>query len=153
LNEDGQEPLLDEKIDLGIKRFDHVGIAVENVDEALSFYQNILQAQVISYRKLSFSKDYTWTQFSLGSQLFELIEPVKKKPSFLTRFLEKYGEGLHHLTFEVENIKKAISILSSKNIRITDESFDDPAWQTAFISPRSSHGVLIQMYENSADKR
>jgi methylmalonyl-CoA/ethylmalonyl-CoA epimerase len=136
--------------DLGelIKRFDHVGIAVKNVDEALKTYRDILGSKLLVYKKIGTTQDYTFTQVSLGSQTIEMIEPIFGKESFLTKFLRERGEGLHHLTFQVYDIKETIKFLKSKAIRVVDEFIEiDPLWQTAFISPRSSNGVLIQLYE------
>jgi methylmalonyl-CoA/ethylmalonyl-CoA epimerase len=129
-----------------LKQFDHVGIAVRDVDDALLLYSR-LGAQVVAYKKRTLRNDYTWTQFNLGGQRFELIEPVRGTRSFLTRFLSRYGEGLHHLTFQVSNIMKTADSLRSQGVRVTGEDFGDPSWRTAFLSPRSTNGVLIQLYE------
>ncbi len=136
-----------------LKRFDHIGIAVRSVDSALSIYRDILGAKVDIYKEIGTTKDYTFTQFMLCGQRFELIEPVEGKQSFLTRFLETRGEGLHHLTFQVTGIREAAEYFKSKGLRITDEFFQDLIWQTAFISPRSSSGVLIQLYETTHGSR
>ncbi len=132
------------------KRFDQVGVAVSNVDSALAIYRDILGARVTLYKVVGTTKDYTFTQFTLGGQRIELIEPIEGKQSFLTNFLETRGEGLHHLTFQVTNIKEATEQFKSKGLRITDEFLEDPIWRTAFISPRSSRGVLIQLYETTS---
>jgi methylmalonyl-CoA/ethylmalonyl-CoA epimerase len=131
-----------------IKQFDHVGIAVKNVDAALKTYRDILGSKLLFYKQIGTTLDYTFTQVSLGNQTIELIEPVPNKESFLTKFLRERGEGLHHLTFQVYSIKEAMKFLESKGIRVVDEFIEtDPLWQTAFISPRSTNGVLIQLYE------
>jgi methylmalonyl-CoA/ethylmalonyl-CoA epimerase len=130
-----------------LKRFDHVGIAVNNVDSALRIYRDILGGVVTVYKEMGTTSDYLFTQFVLGKQRIELLEPLAGKEGFLTRFLSRWGEGLHHLTFQVEDIRKARDYLTSKGLRITDEFYEDPLWKTAFISPNSSTGVLIQLYE------
>jgi len=131
-----------------IKRFDHIGVAVRSVDEALKLYRDILGGKVILYKLEGTTRDYTYTQFELGGQRIELIEPIEKAgASFLTKFLEERGEGLHHLTFQVDDILEAIKYLKANNIRIVDEFFEDPIWKVAFISPRNSNGILIQLYE------
>ncbi len=84
---------------------------------------------------------------NLESKGFELLEPISGRESFLTRFLSRWGEGLHHLTFQVENIQRARDYLTSQGLRTTDEFYEDPLWKTAFISPKSTSGVLIQLYE------
>lgn len=130
-----------------LRRFDHIGLAVRDVDRALAIYRDIMGATVTTYKQPGTTGDYTFTQFVLGGQRIELIEPVVGMQSFLTKFLEKKGEGLHHLTFQVDDILEATSYLKSKGLKITDEFYEDPIWRTAFVSPRSATGVLIQLYE------
>jgi len=130
-----------------VKKFDHVGFAVRDVDSALRVYRDILGGKVTTYKQMGTEDEYTFTQFELGGQRFELIEPIEGIDSFLTRFIEKRGEGMHHLTFQVYSLKKAIEHFQSRGLRIVDEFVEDPAWKVAFISPRSSSGVLIQLYE------
>lgn len=132
-----------------LKYFDHVGIAVRDTDSALSVYRDVLGGVVTTYKEIGTKREYVFTQFILGQQKIELLEPVRGIESFLTRFLSRWGEGLHHLTFQVENIEKAKEVLTSKGLRITDEFYEDPVWKTAFISPKSSNGVLIQLYETT----
>jgi methylmalonyl-CoA/ethylmalonyl-CoA epimerase len=131
-----------------LKRFDHVGLAVRDVDASLAVYRDLLGGKLLVYKEIGTTNDYTFTQISLGGQTIEMIEPIKGTESFLTKFLEERGDGLHHLTFQVENIKEAIAFLKKNEIRIVDEFLEvNPLWQTAFISPRSTSGVLIQLYE------
>jgi methylmalonyl-CoA/ethylmalonyl-CoA epimerase len=133
-----------------LKRFDHVGLAVRDVDATLKIYHDILGGKLLLYKEIGTTDDYTFTQISLGSQTIEMIEPIKGTKSFLTKFLEEHGEGMHHLTFQVRDIKQAIAYLKGKGIRVVDEFLEvNPLWQTAFISPRSSSGVLIQLYETA----
>ena len=131
------------------KRFDHVGIAVRDLDSALAIYRDILGGEVVIYKEIGTTKDYTFTQVSLAGQRIELIEPIFGKESFLTSFLDKHGEGLHHLTFQVEDIEKTIAYLRASGLRMTDEFLEDPTWQTAFVSPKSTRGVLIQIYQTA----
>jgi methylmalonyl-CoA/ethylmalonyl-CoA epimerase len=131
-----------------VKRFHHVGLAVRDVTRALEFYQKTLGGRMLIYKEIGTTKDYTFTQITLGGQTIEFIEPIGGKESFLTKFLAERGEGMHHITFQVSDIRKAIRHLRANGVRIVDEFLEgDPLWQTAFISPRSSNGVLIQLYE------
>lgn len=136
-----------------IKRFDHIGIAVYNTDSALTIYRDVLGGAVTVYKEIGTTEDYLFTQFVLGRQKIELLEPVPGKDSFLTKFLAKWGEGLHHLTFQVGDIRKARDSLTAEGMKITDEFYEDPLWKTAFISPKSSTGVLIQLYETTPGSR
>jgi len=148
------ETFLPQKI---IKRFDHVGIAVRDVDETLKVYRDVLGGRLSVYKELGTTSDYTFTQVELGGQRLEFISPIEGRKddddSFLTRFLARHGEGLHHLTFQVADIKEATRFLTEKGMRIVDEFYEDPLWRTAFISPRSSRGVLIQLYDTTSGSR
>src|SRR5579862_4967401 len=104
-----------------LRQFDHVGIAVRNTDLALMTYRDILGGIVSTYKEIGTSKDYTFTQIILGKQRIELLEPLGDGESFLTRFLTKWGEGLHHLTFQVNDIQRTSDYLVSKGLKITDE--------------------------------
>jgi methylmalonyl-CoA/ethylmalonyl-CoA epimerase len=130
-------------------QFDHIGIAVRDTDTALITYRDILGGIVTTYREIGTTEDYYFTQFILGKQKIELIEPRGQSESFLTKFLAKWGEGLHHLTFQVESIKIATDRLKENGLKITDEFYEDPNWKIAFISPRGTSGVLIQLYETT----
>ncbi|MDA4130551.1 MAG: VOC family protein [Thaumarchaeota archaeon] len=131
----------------GLGRFNHVGIAVRDTDKALVLYRDVLGGKVTTYKEMGTTNDYFFSQFFLGGQRIELIEPLGQKESFLTKFLNKWGEGMHHLTFQVKDIRKTSDYLKSKGLRITDEFFEDPLWKTAFISPTSTNGVLLQLFE------
>ncbi len=133
----------------GLKHFNHIGIAVWDTEKALRVYRDILGGKVTLYKGMSTKGDYTFTQFLLGSQRIELIEPLGQSESFLTRFLNRWGEGLHHLTLQVDDIRETAEYLKSEGLKITDEFFEDPLWKTAFISPNSADGVLIQLYETA----
>ena len=82
-------------------------------------------------------------EFDLGGLTIELLEPLGEK-SFLHSFLERHGEGIHHLTFEVPDSKEKITHLKQQGVNIVNER-EFPDSYEAFISPRSSHGVLIQI--------
>ena len=82
--------------------------------------------------------------FDLRGLSIELLEPLGAN-SFLHKFLEKRGEGMHHLTFDVPDCKAKTAELKEQGVRIVDEHQWSPTSYECFISPRSSHGVLIQL--------
>jgi methylmalonyl-CoA/ethylmalonyl-CoA epimerase len=93
--------------------------------------------------------DFNWAQYNLpGWGRLELIAPLSPDPDhFIRRFLAERGEGLHHLTFKVHDINEAVARATEMGFTVTgfDDRIDD--WKEAFIHPRSSHGVLIQLAE------
>jgi hypothetical protein len=82
-----------------------------------------------------------------GSQV-ELLEPIGTG-GFLHRFLERYGEGAHHMTFIVGDLRQAVERARAAGLRIVDEDYADPRWQEAFISPRSAFGTIVQLAQTN----
>ncbi|HUY27349.1 MAG TPA: VOC family protein [Candidatus Binataceae bacterium] len=126
-----------------IGKLDHIGIAVRSVAEARKFYEGILGARFM-YEAESTQAGYKLAEFDLNGLTIELLEPLGDK-SFLHKFLATRGEGMHHLTFNVPDPKSKVTQLVEQGVRVVDETQWSPASFEAFISPRSSHGVLIQL--------
>ncbi len=126
-----------------IGKLDHIGIAVKSVAEARKFYEGVLGARFM-YEAESERAGYKLAEFDLNGLTIELLEPLGAD-SFLHKFLAQRGEGMHHLTFNVPDSKGKAAELRERGIRIVDETEWSPDSYEAFISPRSSHGVLIQI--------
>lgn len=89
--------------------------------------------------------DFKYAEFELGGTVIELLEPLRED-SFLHKYIAQRGEGFHHLTFNVPDAKERAAALKAAGVRVVDErEHSAPASFEAFISPRSSHGVLIQI--------
>jgi methylmalonyl-CoA epimerase len=126
-----------------IGKLDHIGIAVKSVTEARKFFEGVLGATFM-YEAANERAGFKLAEFDLNGLTIELLEPLGPN-SFLHKFLEKRGEGMHHLTFDVPDIKQKIGELKEQDVRVVDEIEWSPTSYEAFISPRSSHGVLIQL--------
>jgi methylmalonyl-CoA epimerase len=126
-----------------IGKLDHIGIAVRSVAEARKFFEDILGATFV-FEAANETAGYKLAVFDLRGLSIELLEPLGAN-SFLHKFLEKRGEGMHHLTFDVPDCKAKTAELKGQGVRIVDETQWSPASFESFISPRSSHGVLIQL--------
>ncbi len=126
-----------------IGKLDHIGIAVKSLTEARKFFEGVLGARFL-YQHENRAAGYTLVELDLNGMTFELLEPLGDE-SFVRAFLEKRGEGLHHLTFDVPNAREKIGELKERGVRIVDEREFSPDSYEAFISPRASHGVLIQI--------
>lgn len=129
-------------------RFDHIAIAVRNEskDAARRFMTDVLGA-VPGFKYAR--PDFAFEHFHLGDLKIEVLWPTSEE-SFLTRFLEKRGEGLHHITLTVDDIDGACARLESENVSVVDKNKDNPQWMEAFISPRSAFGVLFQLAQPGA---
>ena len=126
-----------------IGKLDHVGIAVKNVAEARKFFEDILGASFV-FEAANEAAGYKLAALDLSGLSIELLEPLGAN-SFLHKFLEKRGEGMHHLTFGLSDCKQKTAALKEQGVRIVDEHEWSPTSFESFISPRSSHGVLIQL--------
>ena len=130
-----------------IARIDHIGIAVQNITEALSFFQEALGIKLERVE----SEEGGRTQVAflpVGASDVELVEPQDSE-SGLAKFLAKRGEGVHHICFEVDDIEGALARLKEHGAQLIDETPRSNAkgQRYAFIHPKSAHGVLIELYE------
>ncbi len=128
-----------------IGRLDHIGIAVRSIDQARTFFEGALGA---TFRFVKTSRDggFRFAVFNLNDFTIELIEPIAPD-GFLAKYLEKRGEGVHHITMQSPDLKKKVAALEEKGIRVVDKNLDEPEHREAFISPKSGCGVLFQLAE------
>ena len=135
----------------GPERIDHIAIIVHNLEQALTFYRDVLG---IAPREV---KDVPSEQVRIaflpmggpnGSQI-ELIQPVTEDSS-LVRFLEKRGEGLHHVCLQVADVDVALRDLKAQGATVLDEQPRLAAEGRAiFLHPRGTHGVLLELLEKA----
>ena len=131
------------------KRIDHVAIIVRNIEQALEFYRDTLGLHP------SLIKEVPTEQVRIaflpmggpGGSEIELIEPTSSDSS-LSRFLEKRGEGLHHICLEVEDIDASLREMQEKGASLLDQQPRIAAEGRAiFLHPKSTHGVLLELVE------
>ena len=129
-----------------IKKIDHIAIAVHSIEEALQAYQGALGLELTDVKEMS--EDAVRVAFlPVGESEIELVEPLTAS-SGVARFLEKQGEGVHHICLEVEDIEAALRDLRAKGIRLIDRQPRQGAHgRVAFLHPKSAHGVLIELIE------
>ncbi len=131
---------------LGIKRMDHVCMAVWKLDERLPMLTQLFGLRVGS-RFENPQAGYNGVTLDIpgGGAQWELLEP-SSEDSFLARFLNERGPGLHHVTFEVESVEKATRALQEYGY----QPFGGRAYDTykeVYVHPRDTGGVLFQLYE------
>lgn len=124
-------------------RFDHVAIAVrpESAPAARRFMTGVLGARPGMRRTLS---EFAFQHFHLDGVKLEVLWPTTAE-SFLTRFLEQRGEGLHHITLTVDDLEGSCARLAGHDLRVVGKNTSNPEWMEAFLSPRSAFGVLFQL--------
>lgn len=131
------------------KRIDHVAIIVRNIEQALAFYRDTLGIEPSEIKEV-LTEQVRIAFLPLGGpggSEIELVEPSSTNISLL-KFLEKRGEGLHHICLEVENIEAALAELQEKGAPVLDQTPRTAAEGRAiFIHPKGTNGVLLELLE------
>ena len=133
---------------MNISHIEHLGIAVKSLDEAIPYYENILGMKCYSIEEVADQKVKT-AFFKVGQTKLELLEPTSDE-SPIDKFIEKRGEGIHHLAFAVEDgVANALAEMEGKGVRLIDKAPRKGAegLNIAFIHPKSTHGVLTEFCE------
>ena len=130
-----------------LKKMNHVAIAVNNLEEAAKFYQNVLGLKLTNVEVVPAQKTKAGF-FQIGESNIELVQP-SEPDSPLVKFLETKGQGIHHICFEVDDIESAVKALQEKGAIMIDQKPRPGAHdaKVAFIHPKSSSGVLIELCE------
>jgi catechol 2,3-dioxygenase-like lactoylglutathione lyase family enzyme len=125
---------------------DHVSIAVPAIDAALAFFRRHFPLEMGWEKRPGYVSDFNWCDFYLGDFKLELIESARAD-SFVDRFLAKRGPGLHHWSLEAVGLAPLIARMQADGLRIVDIHDAGNGELTAFISPRSARGVLVQFWQ------
>ncbi len=129
-----------------IIKLNHVAIAVGDVDSALTFWQAALGLKVDHVEDVPSQKSEV-VFIPVGESEVELVHPTSED-SGLARFVTEKGGGMHHLCLEVDNIDEMLNDLKEKGIRLIDEQAKElPGRKMAFIHPKSTGGVLVELYQ------
>ncbi|HET7656998.1 MAG TPA: methylmalonyl-CoA epimerase [Bacillales bacterium] len=131
---------------------DHIGIAVSSLDEALPFYVNHLNLTLEGIEEVA-SEQVKVAFLSIGETRIELLEATSSE-SPIAKFIEKKGEGIHHIALGVKDIAGHISELKDNGIRLLNEEPKEGAEgaKIAFIHPKASHGVLYELSERKGEE-
>ncbi len=130
-----------------ILKIDHLGIAVNSIDKTSRFWTDILGLEFEGTEIVEEQK-VTTAFFPVGDSEVELLESTMPDGP-IARYLEKKGEGVQHIAFRVENLENALEELKEKGVRLIDEKPRKGAGgaKIAFLHPRSTHGVLVELCE------
>jgi len=130
-------------------RFDHVSLAVEAIDRGMEFFRRYFPISPRHEKQVSEQAQggFLWQDFWLGGAAVELIEELPGRQSFITQFIRRHGEGLHHLSYEIDRLEPMVAALKAAGVRVVDEHDFPDGQRTCFISPRSAFGVLIQLWQ------
>jgi methylmalonyl-CoA mutase, C-terminal domain len=134
------------------KKIDHIGIAVKSIEEAIPFYVNTLKLKLEQIEEVT-SEQVKVAFLRIGESRLELLEPLSTESPIAT-FIEKRGEGIHHVALSVDNIENRIAYLKETGINMIH---DEPkigagGANIAFLHPKSSGGVLYELCEKNGKK-
>jgi methylmalonyl-CoA/ethylmalonyl-CoA epimerase len=126
---------------------EHIGIAVRNLEESIKFYEDTFGLKCYAIEEVKDQKVRT-AFFKVGQTKIELLESTEPDGP-IGKFIEKRGEGVHHIAFAVKNIESALTEIGEKGIQAIDKQPRKGAeeFDIAFLHPKSTFGVLIELCE------
>lgn len=129
----------------GIRRIDHVAVAVKNLDEAIAVFESHYGVKLL--KKLENQEDkYVVAYLQFGEDIITCLQPLDES-SLVAQFIEKSGEGLHHLALEVDDLEALINELDAKGVSIPVRKMEGQARKEVLVSPRNAFGVVLQLVE------
>ncbi len=134
---------------MNISHIEHLGIAVKSLSEAIPYYETILGLKCYNIEEVADQKVRT-AFFQVGATKIELLEPMSED-STIAKFIEKKGEGIHHLAFAVEGgLASALAQVEAKGVQLIDKAPRAGAegLNIAFLHPKSTQGVLTELCED-----
>lgn len=131
-----------------LQRIDHVGYAVEDLDAAVAYHERLYGAEV-AHREEIASDGVREALLAVGPSYIQLLEPTRPD-SPVARFLERHGEGVHHIGYGVADVAATLTDLKALGVRVVD---DHPrpgsrGCTVAFLHPRGAMGVLVELVED-----
>ncbi|NLJ01231.1 MAG: methylmalonyl-CoA epimerase [Bacteroidales bacterium] len=131
-----------------ITHIEHIGIAVKSIEEQLPYYEGVLGLKCYNIETVEDQKVKT-AFFKVGQTKIELLEPTDEE-STVAKFIEKRGEGVHHIAYATENLNESLEEAESKGIRLIDKQGRPGAegLSIAFLHPKSTGGVLTELCEH-----
>jgi methylmalonyl-CoA/ethylmalonyl-CoA epimerase len=133
---------------MDLTHIEHIGIAVQSLEEAIPFYEKILGLKCYAIEEVKEQKVKT-AFFKIGITKIELLESTDPEGP-IGKFIEKKGQGIHHIAFAVNNLEKALPELEEKGVRLVDKTPRKGAegLNIAFLHPASTFGVLTELCED-----
>lgn len=132
-----------------MRKIEHVGIAVNNIEEATKTYELLFNKKAYKEEEVA-SEGVKTVFFETGESKIELLGATSSS-SPIAKYLEKKGEGIHHIAFAVDDINKEIKRLETEGFQLINKEAKPGADQKiiAFLHPKSNHGVLIELCQDA----
>ena len=127
-----------------IKRFNHVGIAVKDLDKAMAFFEEVYGARLIRRDRYE-DQLFKTALVGIGEMRLELIASLDPG-SFIAGFIKDRGDGIHHMSLEVDQFEQVIKDFKAKGLKVLGET-DNANFKAAFIHPQGNFGILTEIIE------
>lgn len=128
-----------------IKEVSHLGMAVKDLEEAREFYRSVFGLES-SEPIIGGDGTIRISMVRVGSTLIELLQPIGSE-GVMAKFLEKRGEGFHHICYEVEDIQAEIAAVKAAGLEVLGKPKPGAEGMSVFLHPRGTHGVLVEFVE------
>lgn len=131
-----------------LTHIEHIGIAVKSIEEQLPYYEGVLGLKCYNIETVEDQKVKT-AFFKIGQTKLELLEPTSEE-STIAKFIEKRGEGVHHIAFATNSVNDALKEVEEKGVRLIDKQARKGAegLNIAFLHPKSTGSVLTELCEH-----
>lgn len=128
-----------------VEKISHIGIAVQSLEKQIPFYRDILGLELLGLETVE-DQNVKTAMFKVGDTRIELLEPTAED-SPIAKFLDKRGEGFHHIAYQVKDCEVALRTLEKEGLRLIDEKPRRGAGghTIAFAHPKSTFGVLTEL--------
>lgn len=135
-----------------LTHIEHIGIAVEDLEKAIEYYENVLGLKCYAVEEVKDQKVKT-AFFKVGQTKIELLESTEPDGP-IGKYIEKKGQGIHHIAFNVQDLPQALKEAEEKGVKLIDS---DPrkgaeGLNIAFLHPKSTFGVLTEFCEHPSEK-
>jgi len=132
-----------------LSHIEHLGIAVNSIEEAIPYYENILGLKCYAVEEVADQRVKT-AFFQIGQTKIELLESTDPEGP-IGKFIEKRGQGIHHIAFAVEGIADSLKEMEEKGVQLIDKTPRKGAegLDIGFLHPKSTFGVLTEFCENN----
>jgi len=127
-----------------IMNIDHIGIAVKNIDEAVKFFEETYGAELL-WKKIFEGQKLESAFIKLGESQFELSMSTDQD-GVIAKFIDQKGEGMHHISLRVDDIKSTIKRLEGMGMKLMGEASTDE-FSVVFVHPKDNFGILIEIIE------
>lgn len=134
-----------------IQNINHIGIAVKDLDDSIALFSKIFNTDKF-HREIVEEQMVAIASFKVGEVILELTAPTSEE-STIHKFIEKRGEGIHHIAFASDAIEEDLARLKSENVNLINETPRNGAHDMliAFLHPKSTNGVLMELCQPKAD--